>query len=129
MKSLMNKLNDNGPNIEPCGTPPVTGFQPHLCHWSQPLETPVIHTALKPPHCPRVQSALPELSCDDIIRGSVKSLPEVQVDNTHYSSLILQPVVPHRRQSVWLSMAFSSMQTAPDHLLVFLSHQYTLFLF
>lgn len=49
---------------------------------------------LKLPHSPHVPSALPELSHEDIMEDSAKSLPEVQVDNTYYSSLIYPTSCP-----------------------------------
>lgn len=47
-----------------------------------------VQPVLNPPHCPLIQSTLPEFSYEDLVGDSVESLAEPKVDNIHHSHLI-----------------------------------------
>ncbi|KAJ7419643.1 hypothetical protein WISP_52739 [Willisornis vidua] len=47
-----------------------------------------IQSTLSPPHCPLIQSTLPEFAHENVVGDSIKSLTEFEIGNIHCSSLI-----------------------------------------
>ncbi|KAJ7396420.1 hypothetical protein BTVI_145394 [Pitangus sulphuratus] len=79
-KSLMNKLNNTGPSIDPWGDTtrdrPLT--RPSARDYD-PLRLD-IQPVLNQPYCPLVQPTLPELAYEGVMGDSVKSLAKVEVN-------------------------------------------------
>ncbi|KAK4832345.1 hypothetical protein QYF61_021874 [Mycteria americana] len=82
------------PFVQPVRSLRIEAKPSHVLHAADhhPLGLDV-QPVFNSPHCLLMQPILHQLLYEDLMGDSVKGLTEIQVDNTHFSSLIYKPAI------------------------------------
>ena len=74
------------------------------CATDHNLLRSAVQPFLNPPHCPLIQSTLPEFAYENVVKDRVESLAEAEVDSIYCSPLISPGSCLIIKQLGWSSM-------------------------